>query len=247
MPGKEIILEVKNLSKVYEKEVLHIDQLSIRKGRIYGIIGPSGAGKSTLLRLVNMLEPPTGGEVYFQGRSISINVNGRADVARRGMTLVFQKPLLFGTSVEENVAFGLKARRFAREEIRERVDILLGKVGLREFARRHAATLSGGEAQRVALARAVAFEPALLLLDEPTANLDPSNVELIERLIMDLNRETAMTIIMVTHNIFQARRIAQEVIFMHEGRIIEAGETEKVFTSPEDSRTRAFVEGRMVY
>ena len=247
LPGKEIILEVKNLSKVYEKEVLHIDQLSIRKGRIYGIIGPSGAGKSTLLRLVNMLEPPTGGEVYFQGRPISINVNGRADVARREMTLVFQKPLLFGTSVEENVAFGLKARRFAREEIRERVDILLGKVGLREFARRHAATLSGGEAQRVALARAVAFEPALLLLDEPTANLDPSNVELIERLIMDLNRETAMTIIMVTHNIFQARRIAQEVIFMHEGRIIEAGETEKVFTSPEDSRTRAFVEGLMVY
>ena len=87
----------------------------------------------------------------------------------------------------------------------------------------------------------------LLLLDEPTANLDPSNIELIERLILDLNRETAMTIVMVTHNIFQARRVAREVIFMHEGRVVETGETEKIFTSPEDPRTKAFVEGRMVY
>lgn len=248
MFGREIILEVKNLSKVYDKEVLHIDHLSLCRGRIYGIIGPSGAGKSTLLRLVNMLEPPTEGEIHFLGRPISMNGNGsRTDAARREMTLVFQKPLLFQTSVEENVAFSLKARRFTREEAKARVDILLGKVGMREFAGRHAGTLSGGEAQRVALARAVAFEPALLLLDEPTANLDPSNIELIERLILDLNRETAMTIVMVTHNIFQARRVAREVIFMHEGRIVETGETEKIFTSPEDPRTKAFVEGRMVY
>jgi tungstate transport system ATP-binding protein len=246
--GREIILEVKNLSKVYDKEVLHIDHLALRRGRIYGIIGPSGAGKSTLLRLVNLLEPPSGGEIHFLGRPISMNGNvSRTDAARREMTLVFQKPLLFQTSVEENVAFGLKARRFTREEVRARVDILLGKVGMREFAGRHAGTLSGGEAQRVALARAVAFEPALLLLDEPTANLDPSNIELIERLILDLNRETAMTIVMVTHNIFQARRVAREVIFMHEGRVVETGETEKIFTSPEDPRTKAFVEGRMVY
>jgi len=244
--GNEIILEVKKLSKVYDKEVLNIGQLSFRRGRIYGIIGPSGAGKSTFLRLVNLLELPTRGDIYFKGENVSMN--GCPDApARREMTMVFQKPLLFRTSVGENIAYGLRARRFPKEKIKVRVETLLEKVGLKEFAGRHAATLSGGEAQRVALARAVAFEPALLLLDEPTANLDPSNVQLIEQLILGLNQDTDMTIIMVTHNIFQARRVAQEVIFLHEGRIVETGETEKIFTSPEDPRTRAFVEGRMVY
>jgi tungstate transport system ATP-binding protein len=243
---KGIILEVKNLSKVYEREVLHIEQLSFHRGRIYGIIGPSGAGKSTFLRLVNLLELPTSGEIYFKGEPVALN--GLPDVrARREMTMVFQKPLLFRTSVEENIAYGLRARRFPREEIKARVESLLEKVGLKELARRHAGTLSGGEAQRVAIARAVAFEPALLLLDEPTANLDPLNVELIEQLILDLNRDTEMTIIIVTHNIFQARRIAGEVIFLHEGRIVEKGETEEIFTSPQDPRTKAFVEGRMIY
>ncbi len=246
MPDNEIILEIKNLSKVYDKEVLKIEQLSFRRGRIYGIIGPSGAGKSTFLRLVNLLEPPTTGDIYFKGEAMSMN--GRAGTpVRREMTMVFQKPLLFKTSVSENVAYGLKARRFSKEEIKARVETLLEKVGLKELAGRYAGTLSGGEAQRVALARAVAFEPAFLLLDEPTANLDPSNVELIERLILDLNRDKGMTIIMVTHNIFQARRIAQEVIFLHEGRIVEMGDTEKIFSFPEDPRTRDFVEGRMIY
>lgn len=246
MPDRENILEVKNLSKFYNKEVLNIEQLSFHRGRIYGIIGPSGAGKSTFLRLLNLLELPTRGDIYFKGEATSMN--GGPDLpARREMTMVFQKPLLFRTSVGENIAYGLKARRFPKEEIKVRVESLLEKVGLKEFTGRHAGTLSGGEAQRVALARAVAFEPAILLLDEPTANLDPSNVELIERLILDLNRDTEMTIIMVTHNIFQARRVAQEVIFLHEGRIVETGETEKIFTSPEDPRTMAFVEGRMIY
>ncbi|RJX27930.1 MAG: phosphate ABC transporter ATP-binding protein [Dethiobacter sp.] len=242
-----MILEVKNLSKVYDKEVINIGQLSFRRGRIYGIIGPSGAGKSTFLRLINFLEAPTTGDIYFKGEPVFMNGRGAGLPVLQKMTMVFQKPLLFKTSVKENIAYGLKARGFKKEEIQERVETLLKKVGLNEFAGRLATTLSGGEAQRVALARAVAFEPALLLLDEPTANLDPSNVELIERLILDLNRDTDMTIVMVTHNIFQARRIPQEVIFLHEGRVVETGETEKMFTSPEDPRTRAFVEGRMIF
>ncbi|MEW5919572.1 MAG: phosphate ABC transporter ATP-binding protein [Bacillota bacterium] len=246
MRGEEIILEVQNLSKVYDKEVLKLEKFSFQRGKIYGIIGPSGAGKSTFLRLLNLLEPPTTGSIYFKGKAVSMNGDAALAV-RREMTMVFQKPLLFRSSVSENVAYGLKARRFPKEKTQERVEILLAKVGLKGFANRNAGTLSGGEAQRVALARAVAFEPALLLLDEPTANLDPSNVELIERLILDLNRETGMTFIMVTHNIFQARRIAQEVVFLHEGRIVEVGETEKIFTDPQDQRTRDFVEGRMIY
>jgi len=246
VPDKDIIVEVKKLSKVYDKEVLNVEQLLLRRGRIYGIIGPSGSGKSTFLRLLNLLELPTTGSIYYKGEPVSLN--GRAQIpARQEMTMVFQKPLLFRTSVGENIAYGLKARRFPKEEIKLRVETLLEKVGLKEFANRHATTLSGGEAQRVALARAVAFEPVLLLMDEPTANLDPSNVGLIERLIMDLNQEKNMTIVMVTHNIFQARRVAQDVIFLHEGRIVEMGATKKIFSSPEDSRTRDFVEGRMVF
>jgi tungstate transport system ATP-binding protein len=163
------------------------------------------------------------------------------------MTLVFQKTILFRTTVFENIAYGLKVRGFKKQEIKKRVDTLLEQVGLKELAGRHAATLSGGEAQRVALARAVAFEPALLLLDEPTANLDPANVELMERLILDLKRNTSITVIMVTHNVFQARRVTDEVIFLYDGRIVEMGETKQIFTAPHDPRTGAFIEGRMIY
>ncbi len=246
MSGSEVILEVGNLSKVYDREVLMLEKLSFEQGKIYGIIGPSGAGKSTFLRLVNLLEAPTTGNIYFRGQKVALN--GKANLElRREMTMVFQKPLLFNCSVQENIAYGLKARRYPRGKIRARVEELLKKVGLQGMAHRHATTLSGGEAQRVALARAVAFEPALLLLDEATANLDPPNVELMERLILDLNQETGMTFLMVTHNIFQARRIAHEVAFLYAGRLVERGKTEKIFTSPQDQRTRDFLEGRMVY
>lgn len=246
MPDNDLILRVEELTKVYTQEVLNVKTLSFRKGRIYGLIGPSGAGKSTLLRLINLLEEPTTGRIYFHGQKISKSEH-MGTAVQQGMTMVFQKPLLFNTTVRENIAYGLKARRFKNEEIQKKVNVLLEKIGLAEFAGRKAVTLSGGEAQRVALARAVAFEPSLLLLDEPTANLDPANVELLEKLILGLNRDAGMTIILVTHNIFQARRVAQEIIFLYGGRIVEQGGVEKMFSSPEDPRTRAFIEGRMVY
>jgi len=241
-----VLLRVENLTKKYDKEVLRVEDLTIEKGKIYGIIGPSGAGKSTFLRIVNLLEPPTTGNISFNGHFVSIN-SGDAFTAQREMTLMFQKPTLFRTSVFENVAYGLKARKYDRDTIQVRVSELLQKIGLADFARRQATSLSGGEAQRVALARALAFKPKLLLLDEPTANLDPTNIEVIENLIQEMNRETEVTVIIVTHNIFQAKRIAHQVIFIHDGRIVEAGPTEKIFTEPEDPRTKAFVEGRMVY
>jgi tungstate transport system ATP-binding protein len=127
------------------------------------------------------------------------------------------------------------------------VEDLLRQVGLTEFAARRADTLSGGEAQRVAIARAVAFEPELLLLDEPTANLDPDNIELIEEMIASLSRTKEITVIMVTHNIFQARRIADQVIFINQGKVVEMGPTEIIFGEPVQDSTRRFVEGRMVY
>lgn len=163
------------------------------------------------------------------------------------MAMVFQKTLLFRDSVYNNVAYGLKARGYSRNEINKRVISLLEQVGLKDLITRRADTLSGGEAQRVAIARAVAFEPELLLLDEPTANLDPGNIELIEGMILKMNHMQSITVIMVTHNIFQARRIADQVVFVNEGKIVEIGSTEKIFSSPNNAQTKAFIEGRMIY
>ncbi len=189
---------------------------------------------------------PDRGIIYFDGRPIPPNGPARLPLQRQ-MTLVFQKPLLFSATVRENIAYGLKTRGFSREEIKQRVAAILEQIGLSHLKERHAGTLSGGEAQRVALARAVAFKPKLLLLDEPTANLDPANVELMEKMILQLKQSMEVTIIMVTHNIFQARRLTDEVIFLFDGRVVETGAASKIFNTPRDERTQAFIEGRMVY
>jgi len=234
------------IRKKYEHEVLRVDSLAIKKGEIYGIIGPSGAGKSTLLRIINLLTPPDSGSILFHGKPVSYNGAARLAIQRK-MSLVFQKTLLFRDSVRNNVAYGLRARGLALPEIEKRVNALLEQVGMTDLAARRADTLSGGEAQRVAIARAVAFEPELLLLDEPTANLDPGNIEMIEDMVIKMNNLRSITVVMVTHNIFQAHRIAKEVIFIHQGDIIEMGETEKIFSAPAEEKTRAYIEGRMVY
>ncbi len=241
-----VLLELKGISKSYNKEVLSVDRLTLKKGQVYGIIGPSGAGKSTLLRIINLLTPPTNGVYLFEGAPLPANGRELLKLQRK-MSLVFQKTVLFKDSVWNNVAYGLRARGYQREEVKERVSHLLEHVGLADLSRRRADTLSGGEAQRVAIARAVAFDPELLLLDEPTANLDPVNVELIENMIRTLNHEKGITVIMVTHNGFQARRIADEVIFINQGRIVETGPAEKIFSNPEKESTRMFIEGRMIF
>ncbi|MDW7740229.1 MAG: phosphate ABC transporter ATP-binding protein [Bacillota bacterium] len=225
---------------------MSINNLTIQKGKIYGIIGPSGAGKSTLLRIINLLTMPDQGSILYKGSPLPSNGQDRLTIQRK-MSMVFQKTLLFKDSVYNNVSYGLKARNYPHKEIHERVTTLLDQVGLQELARRRADTLSGGEAQRVAVARAIAFEPELLLLDEATANLDPINVELIEKLICKLNLSKSITVMMVTHNIFQAKRIANHVIFINQGKIIETGKTEDIFKTPKTEQTKAFVEGRMIY
>ncbi len=240
-----VIVKLENINKEYDQEVLRVDSLELQKGLVYGIIGPSGAGKSTLLRIINLLTPPSQGAYYFHGQPVSKS-NRELTNLQRKMGLVFQKTLLFSDSVWNNVAYGLRARGYNREEVNERVGRLLDQVGLRDLARRRADTLSGGEAQRVAIARSVAFDPELLLLDEPTANLDPYNIELIEKMIATLNREKDITVVIVTHNVFQARRIADEVIFIEKGRIVEMGSAEKIFTNPEHEKTRLYVEGKVI-
>jgi tungstate transport system ATP-binding protein len=159
--------------------------------------------------------------------------------------MVFQRPLLLDRSVWENVAYGLRLRgqRDAHLQIQEALE----EVGLARVAKQRARTLSGGEAQRVALARAIVLQPEVLLLDEPTANLDPFNVGLIETIVRRINEQHQATLVLVTHNVFQAKRLASRVAFLLEGKLIEVAETGRFFTSPSDPRTSAFVRGEMVY
>jgi tungstate transport system ATP-binding protein len=241
------IIAISGLTKEYDKKtVLRIDDLLVRKGSITGIIGPSGAGKSTLLRILNLLEPPTRGNILYFGTAAPSEQPERLSLQRR-MTMVFQKPALLDRSVYDNVAFGLRAYSFPRQETEKRVKSALTKVGLISLSRQRAKTLSGGEAQRVAFARALVLEPEILLLDEPTGNLDPQNVELLEDMITSLNREHGTTVLIVTHNLFQARRLSTDIIFLYQGCAIEAGNASRVFSEPSREETRAFIDGRMIY
>ena len=243
--SNETIYSLEKVAKRYgERQVLNIESLEIFQGEILGVVGPSGAGKSTLLRLLNFLEPPTSGLIRFRqerfepGREMPL-------AARRKVTTVFQRPMLLDRNVFDNVEYGLRLR--GERDGKQRIHQSLEQVGLAEFARQRARTLSGGEAQRVALARAMVLEPQVLLLDEPTANLDPYNVGLIEDIVKDLNHRQGVTLVLVTHNVFQARRLADRVVFILDGKVIEVGQVDQFFEDPNDARTKAFVNGEMVY
>jgi tungstate transport system ATP-binding protein len=226
------------------RRVLEIENLEIYGGEILSIVGPSGSGKSTLLRLLNFLEHPTMGNVRFKDIDFLPGQDMPLEL-RRKVTTVFQHPVLLEGSVWDNVIYGLRLR--GNNHLKDTVMDTLEEVGLASMVRERARTLSGGEAQRVALARALVIKPDVLLLDEPTANLDPYNVRLIETIIERINKELQITLVLVTHNVFQAKRLASRVAFMLEGRIVEVGDSPKFFESPGDPRTSAFVRGEMVY
>ena len=226
------------------RTVLAVDELKIRRGETLAIVGPSGAGKSTLLRLLNFLEATSSGEIRFDGRPVVGGDDAPLAVLRR-ITTVFQRPVLLKRTLEANVAFGLGLR--GRRETAASVQEILEEVGLSHLAGEAARSLSGGEAQRVALARALILRPDVLLLDEPTANLDPVNVALMERSVARLNRENGTTIVFVTHNLFQARRMGQRVALLLDGRLVEVADTKTFFEKPRDVRTAAFVRGEMIY
>ena len=166
---------------------------------------------------------------------------------KRRMGLVFQNPVPFRRSVYENVAYGLRIRGVDEGSINKRVKAALRLVGLSEFEKRKAITLSGGEVQRLALIRTTVVEPELLLLDEPTANLDPANVALIERAISKIVKTGGTTVMIATHNMFQAERLANRVGFFLNGELVEIAETDQIFNYPKNDRTRAFIRGEMIY
>ncbi|MCA9936331.1 MAG: phosphate ABC transporter ATP-binding protein [Ardenticatenaceae bacterium] len=241
----EPLYELDDVRKQYNgRSVLQIPHLTIQQGEILALVGPSGAGKSTLLRLLNFLEPPSNGRIQFHNTPFSASQPMPLSL-RRKVTTVFQRPYLLNRSVEANIQYGLRLRGRRNEQVQ--IDAALQQVGLQKMARQRARTLSGGEAQRVALARAIVLQPDVLLLDEPTANLDPYNIGIIEQIIRQLNEGTGATMVLVTHNVFQAKRLAHRVALLLDGRIVEIAATDMFFHNPTDPRTKAFVAGDMIY
>jgi tungstate transport system ATP-binding protein len=227
------------------RTVLAVEALTIGEGETLALIGPSGAGKSTLLRLLCLLERPSDGALRYAGRIVT---RDPPLGLQREITLVFQRPLLLDASVRRNIGYGLRLRGRRDERL---VDQLIARLGLEQVAQARARTLSGGEMQRVALARAIVLRPRVLLLDEPTANLDPQNVALIEAAIDELHREHGSTIVLATHNVHQARRLTTRTAMLLDGRLIEAGPTARLLhpegTQATERQTRAFINGAMVY
>jgi tungstate transport system ATP-binding protein len=247
------IYRLRDVQQTYiGRTVLSIDALDIRRGEVLALVGPSGAGKSTLLRLLNFLEQPSGGSLEFDGQP----VNGRISLEqRRRVTAVFQRPAMLKRSIAANIGYGLRLRGKTLPDAE--LEAWLKRLGLAPLARQSAPKLSAGEAQRVALARALVLRPDVLLLDEPSANLDPYNIGLIERLVADAHNgnghyETGvntggMTVVWVTHDIFQARRVADRVAFLLSGRLVELADAATFFTAPATSQAAAFLRGELVY
>ncbi len=236
-----------NVIKRYgDREVLNIDQLSIPAEKIYTILGPNGSGKSTLLRILALLLVNDAGELEVLGEKVTWEKRQLLKL-RRQMSMVTQTSFMFSGSVYYNVSYGLRVRRMGARKVRKRVDEMLEMVGMSAYRDADARTLSGGERQKVAIARALAVNPRVLFLDEPTSNIDVASAADIEKHIRYINKERGTTIIMVTHNLFQARRLADEVLFLNEGRIIEQGACETIFNQPGDERTAAFLRGETVF
>jgi tungstate transport system ATP-binding protein len=217
--------------------------LTLRAGYIHVLIGPNGSGKSTLLRMLSLIEMPDSGTVIF--RAEREYVNPYSDITlRRRVVLVSTRPVVFRESLLKNVLYGLRLRGIKNRDALLRAEDALRRVGLYEMKEEPATGLSSGEKQRLSLARAVAIDPDVLMLDEPTVNLDPENTEVIERTILSM-KNPDRTILFVTHNLFQARKLADRVIFIRDGRILEHGTKQSFFSNPETDEARRFIQGEL--
>jgi tungstate transport system ATP-binding protein len=235
------LIEVAGLTHSYgEREVLQDLDLSIGKGEVLALIGPTGAGKTTLLRIINLLEVPGAGEIYFDGKCIPRSGKQRLQIRRR-MSYIHQKPQVFNLSVYDNVACGLRWRGEKKNRVAEKVDHILEMVGLQGYKNRSARTLSGGEAQMVALARSLVLEPEVLLLDEPTANLDPVSTDNIEQLISHVATQRNTTMIMATHAMSQGQQLADRIGVLLNGRLVQTGNAVEIFHSPKNEEVAHFV------
>lgn len=208
-------VSISTLKKYYsDKQVLDIDNLCIEKGKITGLIGPNGSGKTTLLRIISGLDSDFTGTVKYDDHLLD------KDIYKK-MTLVTQKPYLFKRRVYENIEYPLKVRRVNKKLRKEKVEEIMARFEIGDLRNKKGHLLSGGESQKVSLARAIIFEPELLLLDEPTSNIDPVSIKIMEREILNFNKETKGTVLIVTHNIEQAERLCHRIIRLDCGRVVE--------------------------
>ncbi|MFP1755045.1 glutamine ABC transporter ATP-binding protein GlnQ [Lonsdalea quercina] len=237
------MIEFKNVSKHYgQTQVLHDIDLKINQGEVVVIIGPSGSGKSTLLRCINKLEEITSGELVVDGLKVNDpKVDER--LIRQEAGMVFQQFYLFPQMTAlENVAFGpIRVRGASKEEAEKQAMALLEKVGLSERAHHFPSELSGGQQQRVAIARALAVKPKMMLFDEPTSALDPELRHEVLTVMKDLAEE-GMTMVIVTHEVGFAQKVASRLIFIDKGRIAEDGEPDALISHPPSERLREFLQ-----
>ena len=243
MVTSENIIQVKDLTKRFDSGVVALDHcdLNIRKGEVVAIIGPSGSGKSTLLRSLNLLETPTSGSIIFEGVDLAdkkVNIN----LHRQKMGMVFQHFNLFPhKTVLENITMApVRLKKMTKAQAKEKAMALLERIGLSDKANTYPNMLSGGQKQRIAIIRALAMEPEVMLFDEPTSALDPEMVGEVLELMRALAKE-GMTMAVVTHEMGFAREVANRVVFMADGHILEENEPHALFDDPQDPRLKDFL------
>jgi phosphate transport system ATP-binding protein len=247
----EPVLSVEHLTvRAPSRTILADITLDFPDRDVTGIIGPSGCGKTTFIRTLNrMIETSPGlsveGTVRYRGQDIYDRAVNPV-IVRQRIGMVFQRPTVFPLSIYENVAFGLRLQRTEESTVEEVVTRSLTRAGLWDEVGNNldqpALELSGGQQQRVCIARAIAIEPRVLLFDEPTSNLDPLGAQKVEKLIAELKRD--YSVIMVTHNLQQAARVASRTAFLYEGRLVEFGPTETLFERPRERLTQEYITGR---
>lgn len=233
--------------------------LTAESGETLVVIGPSGVGKTTLLRLLALGFPPDSGSIEIDQTNAWAGTEDDRLALRRRIGMVFQEPCLFNTTIARNVEYGLRVRRSWTDRLQEELRALtrtktipspvtesLELVGLEDRISQPAASLSGGEAQRVAFARAIAYGPDALLLDEPASNLDPQNTAVLEDAIGTAS-DRGLGVVVATHDMHQAERIGDTIAVFLEGEIVETGPPRVIFDSPEDARTRKFIDGELIY
>lgn len=247
------IICVRNLCKRFgEVQVLSDINITVEPGQVVCIIGPSGAGKSTLLRCLNHLEKATSGQIYIEDKMLDDRVNSinksylslkQKQAILLDMGMVFQRFNLFPhKTVLENVMLSpIHVKHVSRQEAEQTARKLIAKVGLESKMDEYPSRLSGGQQQRVAIARALAMQPKIMLFDEPTSALDPELVGEVLQVMKELAAD-GMTMLVVTHEMGFAKDVADQVIFMHDGRIGEMAPPEKIFSAPENERTRTFLQ-----
>ena len=238
------MITLEKVNKVYSNGLHAVKDVSLKvnKGDIFGIIGLSGAGKSSLIRLINRLEEPTSGKIFINGENVLEFNKTQLLERRKKIGMIFQHfNLLSSRTVEENVAFALEIANWNKNEIKERVAMLLDIVGLSDKAKYYPSQLSGGQKQRVSIARALANNPDILLSDEATSALDPKTTKSILELIKEIQQKFSLTVVMITHQMEVVKEVCNRVAIMSDGRIVEEGGVHHIFADPKNEITKELI------